>query len=133
MNKRYCSTALAWARYNLRMLSHLRESHLFALFFLTGLFCAAFLTTPVRAARPHQLAAPQPAATLEPASGQDTAGTPALLLTPLATQPGDDRPVRPGAVWATAALFMCTMIAMLVGGIGIAIIFYRLRMRMQNK
>jgi hypothetical protein len=114
------------------MASSPRSIRLFVLFILAGLFCMVLFTHPARAARPVQLAAPQPTATLEEAGGQDTAGTPALLLTPLATQPSDERPVRPGAVWATAALFMCTMIAMLIGGIGIAVVFYRLRMRMQK-
>lgn len=63
---------------------------------------------------------------------EDIEGTPAILLTPIATAFPIEENSRPGALLATGLLLFCAMVVMLIGGIGIAIVMVRLRNRIRG-
>ncbi|MBE0699078.1 MAG: hypothetical protein IH586_19335 [Anaerolineaceae bacterium] len=94
-------------------------------FFL--IFCFLFLTLLAAAQTVH--AGPNPQGEMTPTVEADTEGTPAWLLTPFPTQAEGNSSARPGAMVATAALFLCGMVGMLVSGVGVAVLMVRLRTR----
>jgi hypothetical protein len=87
-----------------------------------------FLITLLAAAQTAQ-ARPDSQGETTPTVEKDSEGTPAWLLTPFPTQAESNAPARPGAVVATAALFLCGMVGMLVAGVGVAVLMVRLRTR----
>jgi hypothetical protein len=96
---------------------------LLALFVLLTLFIAA------RAVHAGTLRQADATPTIE----NDTEGTPAWLLTPFPTlAESNTPPARPGALFATALLFFCGMVGMLIAGVGIAMLMVRLRTRSRH-